>query len=758
MPDLRLAEEPEKAPPVVRQPREIRFRPGADISTIAREVATFQYTSIVADMGAGKSTDLPRGMAEAIGMPVVHAMPNRQLARDQYKYLSTMYPGVYTLWLDPIENIPKSGVVLTNYACITARLLIRRGDPAPLGKVALVADEIHESDLGTYIVDTLGPSIGGLHGFAKASATMGLQRTNMVEPKGDLVVETYVPVAPENWDPGVSGFPWSVTSFRGNALLFVEGDRVAQNLVARYNALGATAYRLSAKMPDAAFDEAMERMRDPTAGVVVLVADYSYRSGFTMDVTTIVDSGLVQYIDVKDGEPEFVTRVAYQGEMDQAARRGARTVGSKCRVYQPNLVYDHATCRLEGVELAAAAVVFRYLGYRPPAAIHAMTAMSAGNVPKDLVAALNSVTPLLLQPGDTMHPLVIPEQEKRESEVKNDVVDVLASYSNSDDHVDAEDFFAAVADLDESQPNVYAEGSIGVLESLQALQANTIRLEFGNYYALHGLELKDQVLPLYGGNWQMAADEIDAKPYIVRGFTREDKEAMLSVLLLRYNHCVLVVRAIEQVTAASGSLKTLAAKHPTIVGSWAAQLSASLRESRSNGKLLLNAVEKLRESDMAFTAIPPDPDVEKRYATSKAATLHDAIKHAVVRVDASSVFSAIEGVGQPTGVGIVELPAATGRGGQRDQVNVRMSPAKGGGYVLFVDAARAVVWNFDNFADTVYGVISKSGMSVRQVKKLVLKNRDDLDSVEVLAAAAARERTQGLPKVKYRERKRVAFE
>jgi hypothetical protein len=229
---------------------------------------------------------------------------------------------------------------------------------------------------------------------ATATSVGGGFRT--VEPKGRLNMANYSGLPSNEWDL-YGKDPWSVNKIDGNVLIFEDNKERAQGLKERYEEAGFVTYRLHAKMPLQEFGAALTAARNPRSPIVVLVADYAFRSGFTFPVTKIIDTSEVVVTTVQDRKPVRVVRPAYQLERYQAAGRGGRVPGLVTEYYCPESEAPLRICDLEAVEIEAVALVLRVLGYQVPREMQPAV-MANGSVPRDLCRALRGPAPLAMIP------------------------------------------------------------------------------------------------------------------------------------------------------------------------------------------------------------------------------------------------------------------------------------------------------------------------------------------------------------------------
>jgi hypothetical protein len=698
------------------------------MSTLCKEVNGFKNVRITASVGAGKSTKVPRQLSIETGLPILHVVPSRLLAVHLYDYLSELDSEVeYSLMLEPADVVAKRGVIISYSAAVCSLLLVRGMEAeAPLGKCVMVLDESHESDAYTYVLGKLSHSIPGVVSVISSSATHTADRTPMRETDGEVVAEMFNAAdKPSTWDPLDPGKPWSLSALPGNALFFIDSNKDATQLIARYNDAGATAYRLTAHMPVAAFRDAMAALNDPNAGIIVLVADYSFRSGFTLDVQTIVDSSIVQYIDVVDGSTIVKARRAYELERHQAQGRGGRTKGSHCQCFIPDIPAENAICVLEGVEMDAAAVLFRYLGFKVPAEI-AVAKMAVGYVPVDFAGVANGAVPLVSLSADSLGTLLRPAPalpEVRLDEAST-LEGLIASYTLNSPKEPPVDLFASVVETERVLPEL--PNSMSGLEFLQQLSqvsaaANSIVV--GRYYACPGIPSEDAFSRLYSTNWRLALREVLAKPELVHGFTSSDRDDLVAMMLAEYNKCTAVTAGIQSMLAAQESLQALVVRFPNQVKEWTDYVGGHLRESEATSRSLAMALGYLRNPSVMFVPLDPNIDMENQVAERYASRLKDAIRSVQSSVDAGKY---LEYVGKKLDP-LSEAPEGqfdemqVNTRGRRDVVNVRVVPVMVGSrrmQDLVFQVPTGAIWTKEDFRDAVVAYIVRMNFSARVIRSV----------------------------------------
>lgn len=385
---------------VVPRPRPavtVGFRREGQLDGVIAAIRANPRVVIDAPVGAGKSVRLPTALAREMSLLVIHVLPNPFLAQDLHAFVSVREAGV-GLMLDPVEEFPDSGVVIVPAPVIVAKWLA--SGVVDLPECLVYHDECHESDAYTYLVKTLAGKCSGVVSYVASSGTHGAGGYRRIESAAELVQVT-IPseVFSAPWDFGDANQPWAVASIVDNTLIYEDDPRRAKELVSEYAAGGFQVYRLHSRMSMELFQAAMRALRDPRGGITVLIADYSFRSGFTFPVSTIIDTGLVRECIVADGVPIWQVRQAYQLERYQAMGRGGRIAGLKARYYVPDDTPPARICDLAAIEMEAVALVYRLLGFAVPKELQSAV-MAKGCVPRNLLGALQGFAPLALMKGD----------------------------------------------------------------------------------------------------------------------------------------------------------------------------------------------------------------------------------------------------------------------------------------------------------------------------------------------------------------------
>jgi len=372
------------------RPVKVEFRRGGSLVELVDTVMSHRSVQVDAAAGAGKSTVVPSEILKAGSGLLVHMLPSQFLAAELFKHVSKGRNDCY-LVDSPSSAWPQAGWVLTSAAVVEARLLT--SGKLELPECILYHDEVHRSDCWTYLVSKQWGNIVGVKKYIVASATSGVGDFRKLEPGGKVDVAVFDPSLSDRfWDVhGDGSKPWDVAAVDGNTLIFEDRADFAQHLVVEYARAGFDVYRLHSRMKQHVFQAAMESMASEE--LTVLVADSTFRDGYTFDLTCTIDCGKVQTTSVVNGVPARVLRDAYEGEVYQGGARGGRTPGSHMVSWRPDARFERKRVALEEVEMDAVALVSRLLSTLVPIEA-ADSVLAEGRVPNDLVGALRGTQPL----------------------------------------------------------------------------------------------------------------------------------------------------------------------------------------------------------------------------------------------------------------------------------------------------------------------------------------------------------------------------
>lgn len=577
--------EPERTPPRMQPPVEVEFRAGASLADVVAKILEHRSVVVNAAVGSGKSVRLPTELARATGGLVIHTVPSPLLARSLYDYVSTL-GNVPVALVDSVEQqMPDEGVVFTSCACLVARLIGKsEAVPKPF---TLFMDEWHESDGCTYSLRAVALCKPYIERLVLASATANPDGFRRREVAGSVRVQTYdARDTPDKWRVADSASPWGADNIMSHALLFVERDSDAIRLAADYRDYGFTCYRITSRTLPKEFSFIMAQMKDPSQGLIILLADYSFRSGYTMPIGLMIDGGQVAFVKVEEGQAHRHYRSTFLGEQEQAIGRVGRVVGSQGVAYVPAGDRAFQMCELEGVEADAAALLMRYLGHKPSSGLQ-MSPYARGDVPKDLVSALNSGVPLRLLPHMQLAewPGLVPREDKDSISVISrvstptitapvpafpfsvsavsapvDRVEMLAvqspvADSSAVDVASSEDYGStAVSEPAQVAPIIAGQ----FIDVLRSLQVESQELELGKYYYYPGVasEVCGNAVSFPDGLvsvMRMVSDSTFEQ--VAVGLSQDDKDFALTKLLSAYNDAVADTVAIRKLLVGMTSLQ-----------------------------------------------------------------------------------------------------------------------------------------------------------------------------------------------------------
>lgn len=392
-----------KVIPRARAAEVVSFRAGADLRRLIDVVAVTRFVRVEAAPAAGKSTVFPVELAKATGELVVLVEPGPLLAEAHYRYLRNFDPRV-SIVREVLDPWPDSGVVVVSAGCVVASWLTQGRIVVP--RCYLLQDESHESGAASAALRALAHVSHDIISYVQLTATSDPDGARRMEAKGKVSDSAYDPAAFEDpWSVEESGAPWACDSLTRNILIFEDDDERAQTLLQAYNMNGVKAYRLHARMSARVFVDILDMLDNPSISVYALIADSSFRSGFTFPVATIVDSGIVKRVTVNErGRPVWSTRRIYEFERVQARARGGRLDGLHTRYWAPLGAFEKRMCDLEQTDAEALAVICRLLGYRVPGEIKEAV-MATGPLPIFPAQALRGKVPLASLPSYQLRPV-----------------------------------------------------------------------------------------------------------------------------------------------------------------------------------------------------------------------------------------------------------------------------------------------------------------------------------------------------------------
>jgi hypothetical protein len=188
-------------------------------------------------------------------------------------------------------------------------------------------------------------------------------------------------------------------------MMCVDRKATRRNLAAQYEDYGFTVRDCSDE-DYAYFRETIRMLKDPREGIVVVLVDYKFRSSFTIPgVSVFIDSCEVAVPIVAENMPKVVYRPAYDFEVQQFLGRGGRVPGVPAKLYRSSDPSRKMMCDVESLEVDAANLLYRMMGFRPPLEFVEYPYFK-GDVPMDIAAAMASEHPLRLYPEASRVPWV----------------------------------------------------------------------------------------------------------------------------------------------------------------------------------------------------------------------------------------------------------------------------------------------------------------------------------------------------------------
>jgi len=614
-----------------KPPKVVEFRRDANLQETVDAITSHPNVLVNAAVGAGKSVRVPSVVAEKSGKLVIQIFPGDLLADDISRYVASLgedirYVGVHDPW-------PDHGVAAASAATLIGKWLVQ--GKLSLPECVLMHDESHESDAYTYVIKNIWPKVVGVTSYVCTTATSGPDGFRAVEAAGGLQLKSYDPAwESKTWDVfGTNGMPWEVASIRENVLIFEDSKDEATRLVADYRRAGVEAYRLHSRMKRRVFRSYMDQART-APHLVVLVADSSFRSGFTMPVGSVIDTAKVARLRVVEGKPVREYREAYALERYQAAGRGGRIKGRPAVAWSPSNRPPAVVCHLEEVEAEAAALIFRIFRLAPPVEI-IDAEMSEGPVPLNIVEALQEMTPLAtllpqklstiaeLKIGRPESPHLRPEVvlEGKESldfkhpAVSADVSRMRAKVAQIDPRRDS-----GVIVSDDGHSVVTSEASSGafaeVFDKLLKFGNDDVvtEMEPGKYYFATGLEIVSTVCPAFPDAHNSVYKFLsnDRSHSLHHGLSSRDRSVAVAALVARHNMCSCEVNAIVGVVKDLGALAD--GRDPVAFRAWVHDFTSKVGNLQAEMRLLESGISKLAQDFCGLREAPPFKDEENMIA------------------------------------------------------------------------------------------------------------------------------------------------
>lgn len=383
--------------PKLKPPVTYEFHRDGDVGDLREVLKRNASIEILAAVGSGKSTRIPLEIASVTNQLVVHTVPFVIAARALYEYLSKVNSKSNYLFLDEGDfdkKLPESGVVITSNAYFLGRCF--HDGWAGRNDIILYLDESHESDCWTAVARTAALGIRCVNKLIKATATSGLAAAPTSRMPSPVVMKSYARPSTKTWSADDVDMPWNADHIHDNTWIFLDNEESRRRLHTQYTDAGFRAWMISERTTWAEWVMLHDSMADQVINVVI--ATTAYQSSINVrGVKTWICSGEVRIPIVLDGQPAYMYRNTFQGEMTQRIGRAGRFGRESSVFWVPDLVHKNKICDMEKLEIDAANLLFRMLGRKPPVET-AGAAYYDGKVPIDLVGALTSESPLRLVP------------------------------------------------------------------------------------------------------------------------------------------------------------------------------------------------------------------------------------------------------------------------------------------------------------------------------------------------------------------------
>jgi len=357
----------DKPVPLIPMRQAVEYVKGGDLRPLIAVLQHYRRASLAAGPGAGKSLFIPMMLAEAMGAPVIQVVPGPLLADHTVdKAVSAGVPVVRAI--SPDCDLQMAKVTVFDASQMVSRWLGGHAETDD-GSV-LYLDEAHATDAYTHVLRTLSLTRLDKYYVVHASATL-TQHAVSSEYVGRLVETVYAPVPVADWAPSDAGKPWSASNMSEGALIFMDDFRCVDKFRYTYQRAGFQVHVLDQTTTYDKFRELMAVVTLPIQfnGPVILLADSTFRTGFEFPLPVIIDTCEVSETQAIHECGSWTMRIsfrsAYSHEITQAKRRIARRENTQGYYYRPD--YDPAPkrVRLDGLEVDAAAILIRMLGYRP---------------------------------------------------------------------------------------------------------------------------------------------------------------------------------------------------------------------------------------------------------------------------------------------------------------------------------------------------------------------------------------------------------
>lgn len=609
--------------PRARKPVSVGFRGGADLKEVVSVISAQRNVMVDAAPGAGKTTALPAALVKATQALVLHVLPYDQMAAAQHDYLSRVCAEgeAPCLVLSPAEPYPRRGWVLTSAGCVVAKWLA--AGQVVLPECFVLHDESHESGVYSAMLRRFGPVMASVKSYVQVSATLGLSSARSMETQGQVVDRVYDPEAfLDPWSVGQKGAPWGVESLDDHIMLVEDDKQRAAALVAAYNQCGVVAHRLHSGTTVKSLLEVLAAVRNEKISICALVVDSTYRSGYTMPVSTIVDNGKVKYMATSGGRPVGRERPIFETERVQTRARGGRMKGQVTEYWRPAGEPERKVCDLEPCELEAYALLMRVLGYAVPEEA-SDAAMAGGGVPRDLCGALRGCIPLAAMPkvafvsdeefrqpqgrvspylSDRVQSLPPYGRLERERSVERASQSVVASAFASTEPVSPRREELRVSPAAQRGLAVVDEGRSALRSMLDSV-CEFGGIEVGEYYYAVGLSTQDTCCVSFPDGWDSVFRVVgrDKSGTAHLRWTREERSVAVSALVSCLNISTVEMRALS--SALTQARAELGSREPTAVRRWVKSSAERLSELTSLASSCADLLSRFSDDFCTFRRV-----------------------------------------------------------------------------------------------------------------------------------------------------------
>lgn len=398
----RIPVEQEMPEPAI-EPMEVAFRRGGQLNNLINTIRNCNYVLVDAAPGAGKTSVLPLELAKVTGALVVLVLPYEPLAYVTYLYLMRKHRSdvlSINYVSDVYDQFPSSGLVVTHAGWLAAYWC--HTGYAHLPECYLLQDECHESGAASAFVREFAPYLSTVKSYVMMSATVGPNNFRSMETGGNVVERALDGDYYDTMRSLSSGtFEWAPSRMEGHVVIFEDDMDRVRGVRLAYAKLGVKVMHWHAHIDPYEFATQYALLFKQDQSPVVVVADSTFRSGYTLPVRVIVDSGIISRKVVVDGRESRMTRQIYNCEKQQTRARGGRIDGQLTTYHSAPARLESKMTTLEQVDVEALALLCKLIGRSSRTDTSAAT-MSGTLVPKEVWSALMADDPLAIIPSRDM--------------------------------------------------------------------------------------------------------------------------------------------------------------------------------------------------------------------------------------------------------------------------------------------------------------------------------------------------------------------